>query len=91
MAALQPWSLTMQTVLALVLVAFGARSTDAMMQGGYLGVLQAGTANAGAWRVLMDAFAMITLSAGSCESLRHLLLARIASAEQLACNGSASW
>ena len=44
----------MRTVLAFVLVAFGAGSSDAMMQFGYLVVSRAGTTPVGACRVLID-------------------------------------
>jgi hypothetical protein len=62
MAAFQTWSLPMRIILALVLVAFGALSTYAMMQVGYLGILQAGTASVGAWQVLMDLVIMSTVA-----------------------------
>ncbi len=52
----------MRIVLAFVLVAFGASYTDAMMQVGDLGVLQAGSANVGAWQVLMDLAIMSTVA-----------------------------
>jgi hypothetical protein len=44
----------MRIALALVLIAFGAFSTYAMAQVGYFGIWQAGTANIGAWQVLLD-------------------------------------
>jgi hypothetical protein len=44
----------MRIILSLVLVAFGAFSTYAMMQVGYLGIWQAGMASIGAWQVLLD-------------------------------------
>lgn len=44
----------MRTVLILVLAAFGAFSTYAMWEVGYLGIWQAGMANVGALQVLLD-------------------------------------
>jgi hypothetical protein len=44
----------MRIVLILVLAAFGAYSTYAMWQVGYLGIWQAGMANLGAWQLLLD-------------------------------------
>lgn len=54
----------MRTVLILVLAAFGAFSTYAMWQVGYLGIWQAGMASLGAWQVLLDLVIMSFIALG---------------------------
>ncbi len=54
----------MRIALALVLAAFGALSTYAMLQVGYFGIWQAGMASVGAWQVLTDLVIMSVLALG---------------------------
>lgn len=51
----------LRLLLLLVLAAFGAYSTYAMLQVGYLGIWQAGMANPGALQVLLDLCVMASL------------------------------
>jgi len=55
---------TMRIALSLVLIAFGAFSTYAVMQVGYLGIFQAGTASIGALQILIDLVIMSTVAMG---------------------------
>lgn len=54
----------MRTVLFLALAAFGAFSTYAMWEVGYLGIWQAGMASLGAWQVLLDLVLMSCIALG---------------------------
>jgi len=54
----------MRTVLLLVLAAFGAFSTYAMWEVGYLGIWQAGMSSLGAWQVLLDLVLMSCIALG---------------------------
>jgi hypothetical protein len=52
----------MRPALALVFAAFGAFSVYAMVQVGYVGILQAGTASVGAWQILLDLLSMAAVA-----------------------------
>jgi len=54
----------MRTVLILVLALFGAFSTYAMWEVGYLGIWQAGMSSLGAWQVLLDLVIMSWIALG---------------------------
>jgi hypothetical protein len=56
--------IAMRTVLILVLAAFGAFTTYAMWQVGYLGIWQAGMGSVGAWQVLLDLIVMSCIALG---------------------------
>ena len=57
-ATIQRKEIAMRTALILVLAAFGAFTTYAMWQVGYLGIWQAGMGSVGAWQVLLDLVVM---------------------------------
>ncbi|MFT7776195.1 DUF2834 domain-containing protein [Roseateles sp.] len=54
----------MRTVLILALAAFGAFSSYAMWEVGYLGIWQAGMGSIGAWQVLLDLVVMSCIALG---------------------------